>query len=296
MTTDLPCIGCGYNLRTLPDDGRCPECNRPVRSSLAEPIWRGSSRELRWTRFGVGLWLIAAIVPTATYILLDVWLLTLARFWDALRIPNSAPAIANRCITHVWVVSHETGALILGSAILALLWPRETTTTDRRRGLRKAVAAIAALGGLGVGGGAAVSYANQFAAVPTFVFVGSTCSAIALALASVFAWVSLIRRLGKAGRLVAVLLSCTLVVQLLNMLLLVLTGFINAVGIPVCGWVPFISEWCDTQPQLSLLIGRLTTHVLDRRAESIIQLTAALALWAYIRVLNRAQRVSNEHA
>jgi len=31
---DLSCLGCGYNLRTLADDGRCPECGRFVRDSL----------------------------------------------------------------------------------------------------------------------------------------------------------------------------------------------------------------------------------------------------------------------
>ena len=31
---DHPCIKCGYNLRTLPTNGRCPECARPVADSL----------------------------------------------------------------------------------------------------------------------------------------------------------------------------------------------------------------------------------------------------------------------
>ena len=32
VETDLACITCDYNLRTLPSDGKCPECG--------EPIWR----------------------------------------------------------------------------------------------------------------------------------------------------------------------------------------------------------------------------------------------------------------
>lgn len=38
MTTidhDLPCLSCSYNLRTLAQDGRCPECNTPVATTLA---------------------------------------------------------------------------------------------------------------------------------------------------------------------------------------------------------------------------------------------------------------------
>lgn len=34
---DLPCSACGHNLRGVAADARCPECGRPVRSSLAGP-------------------------------------------------------------------------------------------------------------------------------------------------------------------------------------------------------------------------------------------------------------------
>lgn len=34
VDVDLACIGCGYNLRTLPWEGRCPECTRPVKESV----------------------------------------------------------------------------------------------------------------------------------------------------------------------------------------------------------------------------------------------------------------------
>lgn len=43
---DLPCAGCGYNLRGLTRDGRCPECGAPVADSLlrgpmaaCDPAW-----------------------------------------------------------------------------------------------------------------------------------------------------------------------------------------------------------------------------------------------------------------
>src|SRR5438876_719044 len=46
VCVDAVCLGCGYNLRTLPEDAVCPECAQPVRRSLvgeqltfAAPHW-----------------------------------------------------------------------------------------------------------------------------------------------------------------------------------------------------------------------------------------------------------------
>lgn len=71
IAQDLICTECGYNLRTQPLDGRCPECATPIPEVLAE----GHARQLKgqqylelwwgvlglylflWTCFGLG-WLI----------------------------------------------------------------------------------------------------------------------------------------------------------------------------------------------------------------------------------------------
>jgi hypothetical protein len=37
IDTDLTCVGCGYNLRTRPLDGACPECGRSIQSTLKFP-------------------------------------------------------------------------------------------------------------------------------------------------------------------------------------------------------------------------------------------------------------------
>ena len=38
---DLPCVHCGYNLRTLASEGRCPECGHSVMESLrARYLWQ----------------------------------------------------------------------------------------------------------------------------------------------------------------------------------------------------------------------------------------------------------------
>jgi hypothetical protein len=55
---DLPCIGCGYNLRTLRWDGVCTECGHAVGDSVIDddglshrfglPIWVETPAWLRW--------------------------------------------------------------------------------------------------------------------------------------------------------------------------------------------------------------------------------------------------------
>jgi hypothetical protein len=62
---DVPCRRCGYNLRTLPVDGQCPECGTEVRPSLRGRRLVNADRGwLAWIcggaiLFGVGLVLLA---------------------------------------------------------------------------------------------------------------------------------------------------------------------------------------------------------------------------------------------
>jgi predicted RNA-binding Zn-ribbon protein involved in translation (DUF1610 family) len=45
VETDLACIHCGYNLRTQPSNGKCPECGNPIwRSRLTRPDFRAFQR------------------------------------------------------------------------------------------------------------------------------------------------------------------------------------------------------------------------------------------------------------
>ena len=57
---DLPCIRCGYNLRTLASDRRCPECAMPVglTTSLGGPFTQTRPAYVR--RLARGCWLLLA--------------------------------------------------------------------------------------------------------------------------------------------------------------------------------------------------------------------------------------------
>lgn len=49
VAVDLSCVACGYNLRTLLAEGRCPECTQPVASAIDKyrgyPEWLSESAE-----------------------------------------------------------------------------------------------------------------------------------------------------------------------------------------------------------------------------------------------------------
>lgn len=64
IDSDLECIGCGYNLRTLTRDANCPECAAPVADSVdafppAFLFRRWSS--IRWIRLGLLLWVLSIL-------------------------------------------------------------------------------------------------------------------------------------------------------------------------------------------------------------------------------------------
>ena len=68
---DVPCISCGYNLRSLPMSGRCPECNSEIDATLnggwlmfADPQW------LKRLRSGVTLILWTLLAAVVSYIVL----------------------------------------------------------------------------------------------------------------------------------------------------------------------------------------------------------------------------------
>lgn len=58
---DLPCLGCGYNLKTLPTSGVCPECARDVATSIRRSLIYANREWLVTVRQGTW-WLLAGTV------------------------------------------------------------------------------------------------------------------------------------------------------------------------------------------------------------------------------------------
>lgn len=65
---DVPCVGCGYNLRTRPTAGRCPECGLHVAESLgldiADPA--AAARAMWWLAWARTIGLAAALWDMST--------------------------------------------------------------------------------------------------------------------------------------------------------------------------------------------------------------------------------------
>ena len=67
---DVPCRKCAYNLRSLPVDGRCPECGSPVGLSLQGDLLRFSDPKwLQTLRRGVNFILYAVMIVI-------IWIIT----------------------------------------------------------------------------------------------------------------------------------------------------------------------------------------------------------------------------
>lgn len=53
IDADIPCLSCGYNLRGLAEDGRCPECGTAIEPSVQRYRLRGRQRWRRRARAAV---------------------------------------------------------------------------------------------------------------------------------------------------------------------------------------------------------------------------------------------------
>jgi hypothetical protein len=84
--TVLSCIACGYDLRGLPFEGRCPECGTPVEVSRRRPLLRHADpRYVRTLVIGAGVCLLA--------VLIDAAMTAVIATWRAYRGPLSLPGV-----------------------------------------------------------------------------------------------------------------------------------------------------------------------------------------------------------
>ncbi len=69
IDVDLPCVKCGYNLRTLTGDATCPECGTRVVESSLLPGFRFKSRRVaQCVRRGLAVLVIAVLLSAVFYL------------------------------------------------------------------------------------------------------------------------------------------------------------------------------------------------------------------------------------
>lgn len=80
VVAELPCVGCGYNLRMASAEGKCPECGAAVERSLEETTMKWGSEYLRRLARSVYWGAVLGGAMPVTYILIilcaDYWLRT----------------------------------------------------------------------------------------------------------------------------------------------------------------------------------------------------------------------------
>ncbi|MBN1512009.1 MAG: hypothetical protein JXB13_08340 [Phycisphaerae bacterium] len=124
LETDLPCVSCGYNLRGLPPDGRCPECATPVAVSLQGDWLRFANRQwLQGIRWGVAALIAAHLCPLGLSLLF--------MFGPSLAaLSSTTQIIMSSLMCLVYLVLQTVGTV--GTFLITSRDPRTMGRPDRR--------------------------------------------------------------------------------------------------------------------------------------------------------------------
>ncbi|HVS71670.1 MAG TPA: hypothetical protein VHQ47_10490 [Phycisphaerae bacterium] len=113
LTHDVPCRACGYNLRGLSTDGRCPECGQGIgRSLVSDSLTAADGGWVRRVALGLGLLKLGAIcglvlAPLLILLLIFLHLRFLSNLLLAVLLVGAALAIPG-----AWLVTlREPGVL-----------------------------------------------------------------------------------------------------------------------------------------------------------------------------------------
>jgi DNA-directed RNA polymerase subunit RPC12/RpoP len=138
---DLPCARCGYNLRTLAWDARCPECGTPVlRSGRPLGFRFASLRSERLVQIGIGVLAAAFLVEVAGRMAMT----------GAFRVFFVAPPFVYWVGFWAWVYGGWLARFAMFAAILLITQPFASERERFRARLTLATLIIAFVGVLGL--------------------------------------------------------------------------------------------------------------------------------------------------
>jgi hypothetical protein len=133
VTGDLPCVQCGYNLRTLSWDGRCPECNAIVRESAPPAGFTfRSQRDALNARLGLILLAASVLVGTAADILVRIAALYCMQM----------PRFAFRGAFRLWVIGVALGHLLELTAFWFLIWKFASSSSPTSRWFQRGLVLV----------------------------------------------------------------------------------------------------------------------------------------------------------
>lgn len=131
IASDVACVRCGYNLRTLRQDASCPECGTPIEHALhgnllryADLEWVGRlakgmtwmARGSRWLAWCVALLIVTGIVLFAAFSIWSLWqAFALPVGWSSL---HGLWAFLFSAASVTWIIGAGTGSV----AILVGQW------------------------------------------------------------------------------------------------------------------------------------------------------------------------------
>ncbi len=124
IATDIPCVACGFSLEGLRNQGRCPECGKPIRSST-RPSRICTRRTEWWDR---AIHSVVIVAGFASPILLCFgWVLNQPRLLQVCVGTASLAfnvAVIGVCISyfvrHSWLIRFAVlTALVSGALVLA---------------------------------------------------------------------------------------------------------------------------------------------------------------------------------
>ena len=285
---DLPCATCGYNLRTLPRKGRCPECGQDVRDSVLPTSPRfGSWREMRRVRVGIGLLVLSFLLPLLIYI---VFWLTLRSGELRMQIMEDPTGIG----AHLFEISAKAYSyytFVVGplqaAAVALMLAPLGRGLSEGRYWWRWGIVLVVATGVVG-GLYTTVSF---YAQLPTsagivlnpYITIGSSvmCQGGFL-----LAWSYLASRLCREHWLPAVLMWSVAVALTVSTCLGTVWSVVSYLDTKLAtsgGPVVVITD----APAGHLTIQRCFSFWQDH-VDPLVTLLSLIALWAYVRTLNAA--------
>ncbi len=118
VSADLLCVGCGYNLRTLAEDGRCPECSQLIATSLH--AWARVRNLAPGLHRGAAALSVSILLPTIALLAFTGWTLLSAPYWTQLATRGTWPATLNLFLGRA--LSHANSARSVFGAIAVALW------------------------------------------------------------------------------------------------------------------------------------------------------------------------------